>query len=117
MTQTPDQDLAQIDRTRSIDPVRDLQENWKRLIAICKDKVDPVEFWGDPSRVPETNRGLSHAPNVRAVITSVGRPPIAGQETAAEHWFSLVYERAAFLAGALAAAGGLDQDQSADVDA
>jgi hypothetical protein len=33
--------------------------------------------------------------------------PLSGHETAAEHWFSLVYERAAVLAGALAAAGGL----------
>lgn len=78
-------------------------------------KVDPVEFWGDPDRLPEPSRGLTHAPNVRAVVTSLGRPPISGQETAAEHWFSLVYERAAFLAGALAAAGGLDQDGESDV--
>ena len=72
-------------------------------------KVDPVEFWGDPSRVPEVEEALTHAPNVRAVLTSLGRPPVSGHETAAEHWFSLVYERAAFLAGALAAAGGLDE--------
>ncbi len=72
--------------------------------------VDPVEFWGDPGLLPERDGVLTHATDVRAVISSLGRPPISGQETAAEHWFSLVYERAAFLAGALAAAGGLDQD-------
>ena len=41
-------------------------------------------------------------------MRSLGRVPLTGQETAAEHWFSLVYERAAVLAGALAAAGDLD---------
>ncbi len=80
-------------------------------------KIDPVEFWGDPGLLPEPEGGLTHAADVRAVITSLGRPPISGQETAAEHWFFLVYERAAFLAGALAAAGGLDQDSTeSDVD-
>lgn len=77
--------------------------------ATSAPKIDPLEFWGDPSLLPEREGVLTHAADVRAVITSLGRPPISGQETAAEHWFSLVYERAAFLAGALAAAGGLDQ--------
>ncbi len=58
-------------------------------------KVDPVEFWGDPAALPEPMRAI------------LGRVPLSGHETAAEHWFSLVYERAAVLAGALAAAGGL----------
>jgi hypothetical protein len=71
-------------------------------------KVDPTEFWGEPGRLPDRIDGLTHPPDVRAVLTSLGRPPLAGNETAAEHWFSMVYERAAFLAGALAAAGGLD---------
>jgi hypothetical protein len=71
-------------------------------------KVDPKEFWGDPELMPDRIDGIEHSPDVRAVITSLGRPPLSGNETAAEHWFSMVYERAAFLAGALAAAGGLD---------
>ncbi|MDW3218377.1 MAG: hypothetical protein R8F63_07160 [Acidimicrobiales bacterium] len=73
-------------------------------------KVDPVEFWGDSDALPERIDGLRHSPDVRAVLTSLGRPPLTGNETAAEHWFSMVYERAAFLAGALAAAGDLDAD-------
>jgi hypothetical protein len=71
-------------------------------------KVDPREFWGDPELLPERIDGIQHSPDVRAVLTSLGRPPLAGNETPAEHWFSMVYERAAFLAGALAAAGDLD---------
>jgi hypothetical protein len=77
-------------------------------------KVDPKEFWGDPERLPDRIESLTHSPDVRAVLTSLGRPPLTGNETAAEHWFSMVYERAAFLAGALAAAGGLDEVADAD---
>jgi hypothetical protein len=78
-------------------------------------RVDPREFWGDPDLLPERIDGIRHSPDVRAVLTSLGRPPLTGNETAAEHWFSLVYERAAFLAGALAAAGALDAvDDSVD---
>lgn len=75
-------------------------------------KVDPEEFWGNPELLPDRIEGIRHSPDVRAVLTSLGRPPLTGNETPAEHWFSLVYERAAFLAGALAAAG--DLDESAD---
>lgn len=70
-------------------------------------KVDLDDFWGDSANLPDRIDGLTHSPDVRAVLTSLGRPPLAGNETAAEHWFSMVYERAAFLAGALAAAGEL----------
>lgn len=75
-------------------------------------KIDPVEFWGDPAALPEPLDAIGDVPDVKAVVRSLGRVPLTGQETAAEHWFSLVYERAAVLAGALAAAGGLDGDRS-----
>lgn len=71
-------------------------------------KIDPVEFWGDAELLPEPISAVEGVPDVKAVVRSLGRVPLSGQETAAEHWFSLVYERAAVLAGALAAAGGLD---------
>lgn len=77
-------------------------------------KVDLVEFWGDPDALPEPLEAIGDVPDVKAVVRSLGRVPITGQETAAEHWFSLVYERAAVLAGALAAAGGLDGDRDDD---
>jgi len=70
-------------------------------------KIDPVEFWGDPAALPEPIRTIDEASDPKAVVRSLGRVPLSGHETAAEHWFSLVYERAAVLAGALAAAGGL----------
>ncbi|MEM7142127.1 MAG: hypothetical protein AAF548_13975 [Actinomycetota bacterium] len=77
-------------------------------------KVDPLEFWGESDDLPDRIDGLRHSPDVRAVLTSLGRPPLTGNETAAEHWFSMVYERSAFLAGALAAAGDLDAEDDAD---
>ena len=70
-------------------------------------RIDPVEFWGDRSSLPEPITSIDEVPDVKAVVQSLGRVPITGHETAADHWFSLVYERAAVLAGALAAAGGL----------
>ena len=76
-------------------------------------KVDPRDFWGDPELLPDRIDGIRHSPDVRAVLTSLGRPPLTGNETPAEHWFSMVYERAAFLAGALAAAGDLDESAEA----
>lgn len=77
-------------------------------------KVDPLEFWGDPAALPDRIDGLRHSPDVRAVLTSLGRPPMTGNETASEHWFSMVYERSAFLAGALAAAGQLDDSDDSE---
>ncbi|MEM9465333.1 MAG: hypothetical protein AAGA90_08155 [Actinomycetota bacterium] len=73
-------------------------------------KIDPAEFWGDADALPEPIDAIDDVPDVKAVVRSLGRVPLTGQETAAEHWFSLVYERAAVLAGALAAAGGLAGD-------
>ncbi|MCQ3805733.1 MAG: hypothetical protein OXB92_07005 [Acidimicrobiaceae bacterium] len=71
-------------------------------------KVDPVEFWGDPETLRIADEAVEHSGDARALIESLGRPPVPGQETAAQRWFTLVYERAAFLAGALAVAGELD---------
>lgn len=78
-------------------------------------KIDPVEFWGDPDALPEPIDSIEQVPDAKAVVRSLGRVPLSGQETAAEHWFSLVYDRAAVLAGALAAAGGLHGDDEADI--
>ena len=41
------------------------------------------------------------------MLRSLGPPPLPGHETAAEHYFDAVYDRAAALAIALAAASGL----------
>lgn len=69
-------------------------------------KIDLGDFWGDPTSLPDADVEFTAAPDVKAVVSSLGRPPVPGHETPAEHWFSLVYERSAMLAGALAVAAG-----------
>ena len=71
-------------------------------------RVDPLKYWGDRDVlvIPERIELETQDPSV--VATSLGRAPIPGQENASRHYFSLVYERAALLAGALAAAGDLE---------
>ena len=41
------------------------------------------------------------------MVTSLGRVPLSGSETIAEHYFEAVLERSVMLGSALAAAGGL----------
>jgi hypothetical protein len=53
-----------------------------------------------------------------ALLRSLGDPPLQGQGAVAEHYLAAVVERAAGLATALAAAGGLlASDDDADADA
>lgn len=71
-------------------------------------RVDPQKYWGDRDTlvIPERIELETQDPSV--VATSLGRAPIPGQENASRHYFTLVYERASLLAGALAAAGDLE---------
>lgn len=64
-------------------------------------------FWGDPAKLPVDEGKVAIATNPSAVVESLGKPPLSGQETAAKHHFDAVYERAVFMAGALAAASDL----------
>ena len=50
------------------------------------------------------------------LLRSLGDPPLQGQGAVAEHYLAAVVERAAGLATALAAAGGLLADPDADQD-
>ncbi len=53
---------------------------------------------------------ISVTPDPTATVRSLGKPPLAGRETVAEHYFDAVYQRAVAMAGALAAAGNLLDD-------
>lgn len=64
-------------------------------------------FWGDKSRLPEPTQDVRITDDPAAVARSLGAPPLPGHEKIAEHYFTVVYERAVQTAGALAAAGGL----------
>jgi hypothetical protein len=76
-------------------------------------------FWTSPpvedyELVVETEP-IRPVPDPGAMVRSLGPPPLFGGGGNAEHYFAAVYERAAMLAGALAAASGL-LDLSADTD-
>lgn len=74
-----------------------------------KSKFNSRQFWGSATSLPEPVGYQTSTADPTAVVASLGRPPIPGSETAAEHYFQLLYNRSAALAGALAVAGGLDQ--------
>ena len=59
-----------------------------------------------PDILTET-RPISVTTDPASTVRSLGKPPLAGRETVAEHYFEAVYQRAVAMAGALAAAGGL----------
>lgn len=80
----------------------------RRKTTRKRKKVDPQVFWGDPAKLAEHNPGRAQVTvKPSAVITSLGRPPLSGQQHAAEHYFVAVYDRAVTLAAALATAGRL----------
>ncbi|MFA9446617.1 hypothetical protein [Egicoccus sp. AB-alg6-2] len=72
-----------------------------------RNQPDPVEFWGDPAQLPETETGVQITDEPAAVPRSLGPPPLPGHEQIAANYFAVVYDRAVTTAGALAAAGGL----------
>jgi len=68
---------------------------------------DAAGFWGEPDLLPAMPRDVRITDDPAAVPRSLGSPPLPGHEAVAEHYFTVVYERAVATAGALAAAGGL----------
>ncbi|WP_419931897.1 hypothetical protein [Candidatus Poriferisodalis sp.] len=62
--------------------------------------VQPPDVLTEKPRVTVTTDPTS-------TVRSLGKPPLAGREAAAEHYFEAVYQRAVAMAGALAAAGDL----------
>ena len=81
-------------------------------------KIDPLEFWGDPEALSQLDETVHEklteqsAGDPRALLNSLGRPPLPGQEVVAERWLTLVFERSAFLAEALAVAAELNDNGS-----
>ena len=73
-----------------------------------KNQVDPSVFWGDAEKLPDVEpETVRITTNSVAVVKSLGRPPLSGQQNASEHYFTAVYDRAVNLGAALAAAGNL----------
>jgi hypothetical protein len=65
------------------------------------------DFWGADDIEESPAAVIRPIPDPTALVRSLGPPPLPGYETAAEHYFAAVYDKAATLAIALAAASGL----------
>ncbi len=82
--------------------------NKSRRPAVAPDPVN--ETWTFTAEAVDDTPSrtlIRPAADPTALIRSLGPPPLPGGETAAEHYFAVVYERAAALAVALAAASDL----------
>ena len=66
-----------------------------------------AEYWGDKAKLPEPTSDIRITTDPAAVVRSLGRPPLPGQDHVSEAFFTAVYGRAVGLASALAAAGDL----------
>ena len=66
-----------------------------------------AEYWGDRSKLPEPTSDIRITDDPAALVRSLGRPPLPGQDHVSEAYFTAVYGRAVGLASALAAAGEL----------
>jgi hypothetical protein len=64
------------------------------------------DFWGTAYE-DEPAALIRPSDDATAMIRSLGPPPLPGREIVSEHYFAAVYDKAASLAIALAAASGL----------
>ena len=71
-----------------------------------KAKAAAGDIWRPVPKVPLPDP-IVLAARPSAMLRSLGDPPLQGQGQVAEHYLAAVVERAAGLASALAAAGGL----------
>lgn len=69
-------------------------------------KARPVDLWQPVPALPDPVP-IEPATDPRALLRSLGDPPLSGQGAVAEHYMGAVVDRAAGLATALAAAAGL----------
>ena len=73
----------------------------------AKKVTSPQDFWGDPEKAFDEVEEIVAAADPTSMVRSLGPAPLPGRENVAEHYFAAVYERAAALGGALAAAADL----------
>jgi hypothetical protein len=66
-----------------------------------------TSFWGRPDAATTAPQPVHPSDDPTAVVTSLGPPPLAGQELAAAHYFDAVYAKAVGGAVALATAAGI----------
>lgn len=71
-----------------------------------KKQVDASAFWGSEVELDVEIPMIDISAEPAGVVGSLGTPPLPGRENAAEATYIAVYEKAAGLATALAAAAG-----------
>jgi hypothetical protein len=76
-------------------------------------KPRQTDLWQPVPSLPPPSP-IEPASDPRAMLRSLGDPPLAGQGAVAEHYLGAVIDRAAGLATALAAAAGLLAERGAD---
>jgi hypothetical protein len=74
------------------------------------------DFWGTDEPEDDELDLVRPSDDPAAMVNSLGPPPLPGHETAAQHYFEAVYEKAASLAVALAAANELLATDDRDED-
>ena len=72
----------------------------------------PVDVWSKPGALPEMEP-IAIAPEVGAVLRSLGDPPMVNGSTAGEY-FTEIVERAAVIAVALAFSADVLEDSAGD---
>jgi hypothetical protein len=65
------------------------------------------DFWGDPTLRDDSEVRIRPSTDPTAMIRSLGPPPLPGKETVAQYTYTLVYQKAAGVAVALAAAADI----------
>lgn len=76
-------------------------------------KIDPKKFWGDPNLMEDLNQNqqIKLTPRADAVLFSLGRAPLSVPQHISEEHFADLYSKAVMLAGVLAAAGDLIEQE------
>jgi hypothetical protein len=75
-----------------------------------------ADFWGSSNTDADVADPIMMSEDPSAMVRSLGPPPLPGHEQAAEAYFAVVYDKAAALAAALAAASNLLQIDVPDGD-
>lgn len=66
-----------------------------------------ADFWGSETTTIDLEHNVVLARDATSVVQSLGSPPLLTHQSAGEVYFQALYNRAAALSGALAAAGDL----------
>lgn len=79
-----------------------------------KKQVNSRDFWGAAASEVAPTEPIVVADEPHEMVRSLGPPPLVGREQLAGHYYEAVYDKAASLATALAAAAGMLRTDTPD---